>query len=63
MEETFAQDMAGKCSGISPSDTQNKEGITEIRPVEEDFSSPTPVKRKERPRIQSKDELAQLPEK
>ncbi|XP_042013417.1 CDT1-like protein a, chloroplastic isoform X2 [Salvia splendens] len=63
IEETFAQDMAGKCSGIPPSETQNKEAIAEISPVEEDFSSPTPVKRKERPRIQSQDELAQLPEK
>ncbi|KAL1541939.1 CDT1-like protein a, chloroplastic isoform X2 [Salvia divinorum] len=63
VEETSEQDMAGKCSGISPSETQNKEGIAEICQIEEDFSSPTPVKGKERPRIQSKDELAQLPEK
>ncbi|KAH6815886.1 hypothetical protein C2S51_020706 [Perilla frutescens var. frutescens] len=40
--------------------SRKKEGIVEI---EEDFSSPTPVKKKEPSRIQTKDELPQLPER
>ncbi|XP_057787089.1 CDT1-like protein a, chloroplastic isoform X2 [Salvia miltiorrhiza] len=62
-EDKTVQGVAAKCSGISPSDLQKKEGIAEIRPIEEDFSSPTPVKKKEPSRIQSKDELVLLPEK
>ncbi|KAL0417354.1 UNVERIFIED_CONTAM: CDT1-like protein a, chloroplastic [Sesamum latifolium] len=48
-----------KISSISP----HKERIVEINDVEEDFSSPTPVKTKEPSRIKSKEELAELPEK
>lgn len=54
---------AENCLGISSPDSKNKKGVVDTRQIEEDFSSPTPVKRKEPSRIQSKFELAQLPEK
>lgn len=63
VEEMAAQGVAENCPGICSPDSKNKEGAVEIRQIEEDFSSPTPVKRNEPSRIQSKVELTQLPEK
>lgn len=65
MGETVQEKTAhGVASGISsPDSPQKKEGTAETRQVEEYFASPTPVKKKEPSRVQSKDELVQLPEK
>lgn len=60
VEGKTAQCVAENSLDVSSSEPQKKVVIAEI---EEDFSSPTPVKKKEPSRIQSKDELAQLPEK
>lgn len=62
-EVKTAQEMPKSCSVISSSISPQKEGIVKSHHIEENFSSPTPVKTKEPSRIQSKDELAELPEK
>lgn len=55
----------GETVGEKSAEISKKEGSAEIRQVEEDFSSPTPVKKKEPSRIHSNadGELPQLPEK
>ncbi|KAK4428199.1 CDT1-like protein a, chloroplastic [Sesamum alatum] len=60
--ENTAEEKLKSCSNVS-SISPHKEGIVEIHDVEDNFSSPTPVKPKEPSRIKSKQELAQLPEK
>ncbi|KAI3454279.1 hypothetical protein Pfo_010942 [Paulownia fortunei] len=62
-EENNVQDMPKSCSIISSSISPQKEGIVETHHLEENFSSPTPVKTKEPSRVKSKEEPAELPEK
>ncbi|KAL8457237.1 hypothetical protein ACS0TY_034371 [Phlomoides rotata] len=61
--EKSVKDLPKKCSVVSSSSSGKKEEIVDTHQLEDKFSSPTPVKTKEPPRIQSKDELLQLPEK
>ncbi|KAK6123648.1 hypothetical protein DH2020_042602 [Rehmannia glutinosa] len=62
-QDKTAQDMPKSCSAFSSSTSPEKDGFVETHHLEEDFSSPTPVKTKEPSRIKSKEELAELPEK
>ncbi|KAG8388481.1 hypothetical protein BUALT_Bualt02G0130200 [Buddleja alternifolia] len=62
-DEKTAKELTKCCSLMPSSMPSQKEGIVGTHNPEEDFSSPTPVKTKEPPRIKSKEELAELPEK
>ncbi|PIN09362.1 hypothetical protein CDL12_18040 [Handroanthus impetiginosus] len=61
--EKAAEEMFKSCSRVSSSISPYEEGIIETHHLEDEFSSPTPVKLKEPSRIKSTEERAELPQK